>query len=147
MKYCILLATTLPFLAAIGCTTRECTEEYRYHTITVTRDVATTSEIGALGVEGCVEGHCQTGIPDASGNLTFESDASSWPPFEGSITSAGDPGKWRVTLRFSVGEGRASDTTELTLRVKRGDETLLEEKATVQWSNDDCHPTPKSLQL
>jgi hypothetical protein len=146
----LLFATALSLAAASGCSLVEptsCTDDYRFHTIDVTREVATTDDATALVVEGCLEDQCKTAVPEASGRIDFDVQLGDSGPFEGSVGAGSDAGKQRVTVRFSVGEKTANATSALVLRIKRGDATLLDETATVQWSDDDCHPTPASTKL
>lgn len=146
MKPCVavLLLSGLATLGGCGLEGTSCTAELRFHTIEVTREIATTEPADKLLVEACAASRCAAGVtPAASGTISFPSSFSEGP-VSGSIAATADPGKKVVTVSYTVME---SSKSELVLRIKRDDTVLLDDKARVLWSDDECHPTPTSTKL
>jgi hypothetical protein len=147
MRSLLLLAGVLglPLGACSVFESKECTDELRVHSIEVTRDVATAGAPEMLGIEACVDGKCTTATPDASGAFSFgNSLAISQGAVSGTMAASSDPAKVTLKVRFSVMEQAADSTTQLVVRVKKGDAQLSEDRAAVQWSDDECHPAPNT---
>lgn len=146
----IFVAGALSVIGLGGCSVFEskgCTDELRIHTIEMTRELTTSDAPDALSIEACLDDQCRSAKPAASGDISFDDRLGSVGATTGSVGAAADPAKRQVTVRYSVPEGSANATSELQLRVKKDATTLVDERATVRWSDDECHPSPNTTKL
>jgi hypothetical protein len=128
-----------------------CTLDLRSHPIQVDRVVPIPfTDAAKLKVEACATREGQT--PTCATANAVASDArftvgSAPEALEGTLTKA-DDGNTKLTLIVHVGEGQASTTTIVRVRVlDDADNELAKAEGPVRWSDDSCHPTPDATKI
>ena len=128
-----------------------CTLDARSHPVDVARDVPFPFvDAAKLRVEACAtrEGQTPTCTESAA---TKDGErlalGGSLEAITGSLTRA-DDGNTKLLLTIHVGEGQASTTTQLLVRVlDDADREIAKAEGAVRWSDDECHPAPNTSKI
>lgn len=138
----LLLGLVLASPLAVGCgEEHSCTFEERGYVVEMKRPLLVADgPLDTFTVEACVDDRCTTGTSDASGTLSFSRREDS--ATDGKIDRTGQT----IRVMFQLSE-HSAETTAFVLRVKRGDTRLIEEQATLEWTDDGCHSAPVKTSL
>lgn len=135
------LGATLTLVVAACDEPQVCTDVLLSYDLEMKRPLIVDGALGELSVEACVDGRCVSGVADESGVISFDPKDSHDNASEGTIDRAGQT----IRVTFSLLERDA--TTRVVLRVRRGDQQLLEEIGNVHWAEGECHSSPEATSI